>query len=140
MDRLEIPGDKLKVRPLLSASSDISPPDLPDLAGTQGSSEGLRDLGYLEGQNIAIEFRWASSVSDMPALARELVEMNVDVILAPASTQLARARRALRAGLMSSWPAPIFLKPVLTGRRTWLQAGPSATAPHRGCRRDGWRT
>jgi hypothetical protein len=67
MDRLEIPGDKLKVRPLLLASSDISPLDLPDLADAQGSSDfppGLRDLGYLEGQDIAIEFRWASSVSD----------------------------------------------------------------------------
>jgi hypothetical protein len=142
MDRLEIPGDKLRVRPLLLTSSDISPLDLPDLADAQGSSDflpGSRDLGYLEGQNIAIEFRWASSVSDMSALARELVEMNVDVILAPASTQLARARCALRAGLVSSWPAPIFLKSVLTGRRTWLQAGPSAIAPHRGCRRDAWR-
>jgi putative ABC transport system substrate-binding protein len=55
---------------------------------------GLRDLGYVEGQNIAIEFRWASSVDDMPALARQLVEMNVDVILAPASTQVAPVRRA----------------------------------------------
>jgi putative tryptophan/tyrosine transport system substrate-binding protein len=55
---------------------------------------GLRNRGYVEGQNIAIEFRWASSVSDMPALARELVGMNVDIILAPASTQVAPARKA----------------------------------------------
>jgi putative ABC transport system substrate-binding protein len=55
---------------------------------------GLRDLGYVEGQNIAIEFRWAASVDDMPALASELVGMNVDVILAPASTQVAPARHA----------------------------------------------
>ena len=51
MDRLEIPGDKLKVRPLLLASSDISPLDLPDLADAQGSSDfppGLRDRGYLD--------------------------------------------------------------------------------------------
>jgi putative tryptophan/tyrosine transport system substrate-binding protein len=55
---------------------------------------GLRDLGYVEGQNIAIEFRWATSVDDMPALASELVGMNVDAILAPASTQVAPARQA----------------------------------------------
>src|SRR6516164_2163766 len=55
---------------------------------------GLRDLGYVEGQNIAIEFRWAKSVGDMPALARELVELNVDVIVAPASTQVAPVRKA----------------------------------------------
>lgn len=55
---------------------------------------GLRDLGYVEGRTIAIEFRWANRVADMPALARELVAMNVDVILAPASTQVAPAREA----------------------------------------------
>jgi len=55
---------------------------------------GLRDLGYVEGQNTAIEFRWASSVGDMPALARGLVELNVDVIVAPASTQVAPVRKA----------------------------------------------
>jgi putative tryptophan/tyrosine transport system substrate-binding protein len=55
---------------------------------------GLRDLGHVEGQDITIEFRWAASVNDMPALASELAGMNVDVILAPASTQVAPARHA----------------------------------------------
>jgi putative ABC transport system substrate-binding protein len=57
---------------------------------------GLRDLGYIEGQNIKIEFRWASNVDEMPALANELVQMNVDAILAPASTQVAPARQATK--------------------------------------------
>jgi putative tryptophan/tyrosine transport system substrate-binding protein len=57
---------------------------------------GLRDLGYIEGQNIRIEFRWASTVDEMPALANELVQMNVDAILAPASTQVAPARQATK--------------------------------------------
>jgi putative ABC transport system substrate-binding protein len=55
---------------------------------------GLRDLGYIEGQNLVLEFRWAASVKDMPSLARELVGLNVDAILAPASTQVAPAREA----------------------------------------------
>jgi putative ABC transport system substrate-binding protein len=58
---------------------------------------GLRDLGYAEGKNVVIEFRWASSVDQFPALARELVRMPVDVIIAPASTQVEPARQATRS-------------------------------------------
>jgi len=57
---------------------------------------GLRELGYVEGKNIAIEFRWAASVDQMPEFAAELVRMNVDVILAPASTQVEPSRQATR--------------------------------------------
>lgn len=57
---------------------------------------GLRDLGYVEGRNIVIEFRWATRVDQMPELAAELVRMNVDVIFAPASTQVEPARQATK--------------------------------------------
>jgi len=57
---------------------------------------GLRDLGYVEGKNIVIEFRWAAKVDQMPEFAAELVRMNVDVILAPASTQVEPARQATK--------------------------------------------
>jgi putative ABC transport system substrate-binding protein len=55
---------------------------------------GLRDLGYIEGQNIAFEFRWADTVNDMRKLADELVRMQVALIIAPASTQVEPARQA----------------------------------------------
>ena len=42
---------------------------------------GLRDLGYIEGKNIVIEFRWAETVEQLQEAAAELVRMNVDVIL-----------------------------------------------------------
>jgi putative tryptophan/tyrosine transport system substrate-binding protein len=43
---------------------------------------GLRDLGYVEGKDIVIEFRWAEGQYDrLPALAAELVRLNVDVIV-----------------------------------------------------------
>src|SRR5262249_5518216 len=47
---------------------------------------GLRDLGYVEGKNIVIEFRWAESEDQLRDLAADLVRMNVDVIFAPSST------------------------------------------------------
>ena len=56
--------------------------------------DGLRDLGYVEGKNILIEFRWAERVDQTFDLAAELVRMKVDVIFAPASTQVEPARRA----------------------------------------------
>jgi putative tryptophan/tyrosine transport system substrate-binding protein len=57
---------------------------------------GLRDLGYVEGRNIVIEQRWAESPGQLPALAAELVDMNVDVLVAPASTEVEPARQATK--------------------------------------------
>ena len=46
--------------------------------------QGLRDLGYVEGRNVAIEYRDAEGKSErLPALAAELVALKVDVIVAP---------------------------------------------------------
>jgi putative ABC transport system substrate-binding protein len=43
---------------------------------------GLRDLGYEEGRNIVIEFRWADGHYErLPALFTELIRLNVDVIV-----------------------------------------------------------
>ena len=58
-----------------------------------GLRVGLRDLGYVEGENIVIEFRWADTVEQMPKSAAELVAMKVDVIFASSSTQVAPARQ-----------------------------------------------
>jgi putative ABC transport system substrate-binding protein len=56
---------------------------------------GLRDLGYLEGKNIALEYRWAESKYDrLPELAAELVYLNVDVLVTDSSTATIAARRA----------------------------------------------
>ncbi len=44
--------------------------------------QALRDLGWIEGQNIAIEYRWAAGKIDrLPALAEELVRLKVDLII-----------------------------------------------------------
>ena len=55
--------------------------------------EGLRERGWVEGQNVAIERRFAAGVADrLPALAAELVALNVDVILAAATPAFGSVR------------------------------------------------
>jgi putative tryptophan/tyrosine transport system substrate-binding protein len=57
--------------------------------------QGLRDLGYVEGNNIAIEYRYAEGKPDaLPALAAEIVKQNVDVIL---TTTVGASRVVLQA-------------------------------------------
>ncbi len=56
-----------------------------DAASTREEAfrQGLRDLGYVEGQNVAIESRYADGrFEKLPGLATELVRLNVDVIVA----------------------------------------------------------
>ena len=56
---------------------------------------GLRDLGYVEGENISIEFRWAEGRYDLlPELAMELVRLNPDVIVTHAIPPTVAAKRA----------------------------------------------
>ena len=58
----------------------------------------LRDLGWIEGENIVIEFRWAEGQFDrLPALTKELVELNVEVIVAPTSIYTGIAKQATSA-------------------------------------------
>src|SRR5205823_6486357 len=51
-----------------------------EISGVEALRAGLRDLGYIEGTNIVIEWRWAERVEELPELAAELVGMNVNVI------------------------------------------------------------
>jgi putative tryptophan/tyrosine transport system substrate-binding protein len=50
---------------------------------------GLRDAGYIEGQNLAIELRWGNGRSDLRELASDLVRLQVAVIVASGVSQFA---------------------------------------------------
>ncbi len=63
--------------------------------GMEGFRQGLRELGYVEGQNIFLEYRWADGRPDrLPALAAELVRLNVDVIVTGGEQAILAAKRA----------------------------------------------
>ena len=67
-------------------------PGLPDTSLFEAFRQGLRDLGYVEGRNILIEFRTAQGKPErFPPLAAELVALKVDVIVTGAGTLAARA-------------------------------------------------
>jgi putative ABC transport system substrate-binding protein len=85
-------GAQRKAIPVIGFLSLASPgPIAPNLAAFR---QGLRDTGYIEGENVAIEYRWAEGRHDrLPALAAELVGRKVDVIMTSGGTASAQAAK-----------------------------------------------
>jgi putative ABC transport system substrate-binding protein len=79
-----------------------------------GFRQGLRDLGYVEGRNLSMEWRWSEGKPDrFPALAMELVALRPDIIVA-SGTQAVRAAMAATSAIpivmtTSSYPEKIGL-------------------------------
>jgi putative tryptophan/tyrosine transport system substrate-binding protein len=64
----------------------------------QAFRDGLRELGYSEGKNLQLEARWGDgNLERLPVLAAELVQLNVDVIVAATSPAVVAARQATRS-------------------------------------------
>jgi putative ABC transport system substrate-binding protein len=67
----------------------------PDLGPDDAFRQGLRDLGYVEGQNVVVEQRSAEGrLERVPDFAAELVQLPVDVIVAPSTPDVLAAKRA----------------------------------------------
>ena len=63
--------------------------------GLEAFLRTLRELGWVDGQNLIIEYRWAEgNVERLPDLAAELVRRKVDVIVAPAGSAALAAKNA----------------------------------------------
>ena len=104
------------------ASDAQQPKQVPRIGHLSGSSpssvaarieafrQGLHELGYVEGQNIVIEYRYADGKSDrLPALAAELVHLKVNLIVTggPAPTRAAKAATSTIPIVMAQDPDPV---------------------------------
>ena len=100
-----IAAGALVAAPLAEAQQAAKVPRIGYLATSRGPSphlyeaflQGLRDLGYVEGRNVVIEYRDAEGKLDrLPALAAELVALKVDVIVATSTPHALAAKQATR--------------------------------------------
>jgi putative ABC transport system substrate-binding protein len=83
------PAKVAKIGVLVSSSQALNAPR------DEALRQGLRGLGYVEGQNIVMEYRYAEGKLDrLPVLARELVEHNVDVIVVGGTAVAVAAKKA----------------------------------------------
>ena len=70
---------------------------------TEAFLQGLRELGYMEGQNIVIEYRFAEGKIDrFPDLAAELARLKVDIIVAAGGNGVTRAAQQATNTILSS--------------------------------------
>ena len=105
--------------PVIGYLSPTSPDAIPDRL--RAFHQGLKDTGYVAGENVAIEYRWAEGEYDrLPALALELVRRQVSVIVTGGNAATFAAKAATKTipivfilaedpvqlGLVASLPQP----------------------------------
>src|ERR1700726_621504 len=113
--------------PAIGFLSSLSPGDSADTEAAFHQS--LMETGFIEGQNVAIEYRWAEGRYDrLPALAAELVRRRVAVIVTPGSTAATPAAKAATATIpivfiIGADPVKIGLvaSPQSAGRQELMQ-------------------
>jgi putative ABC transport system substrate-binding protein len=69
-------------------------PNTPAINYTEEVRQGLRDHGYVEGQNIVIEHRMSSAPKENPALLADLLGRNIDVLVTYSTPALVAAKKA----------------------------------------------
>jgi putative tryptophan/tyrosine transport system substrate-binding protein len=95
-------AQQTKKVPRIGYLSSISPSS--ESARAEGIRLALRELGYIEGQNIAIEYRYGEGKQDrLPELAAELVRLKVDIIV------VAGGRPVIRPAMNATKTIPIVM-------------------------------
>jgi putative tryptophan/tyrosine transport system substrate-binding protein len=83
-----------KKRPVIGMLLQGTPAQVKGMRLRQSFLDGMRDLGYIEGRDFDIVARVAETTGDLPRLAKDLVQLNPDVILASASANALAAKTA----------------------------------------------
>jgi ABC-type uncharacterized transport system substrate-binding protein len=93
-------AQKTVKHPRVGILSTVSPPSEPGWQQRSQRSpfwQAMRELGWIEGQNIMVERRWAGFQLDrLPALAAELVQLKVDLILTNSGGETLAAKTATK--------------------------------------------
>ena len=98
-----------------------------DSTGTEAIRRALREIGYIEGQNIVFEYRYAEGKLDrFPELAAELVGLKVDIIVVLGGNGTVRAAK----NATKTIPIVMAGTRAILSRRAWLKAllVPAATS------------
>src|SRR6266511_3278209 len=78
-------AESAKKRPVIGILAQGTPAQLKGLRFRQSFLDGMRELGYIEGRDFDTVTRAAESTGDLPRVAKDLVQLNPDVILAAPS-------------------------------------------------------
>jgi putative tryptophan/tyrosine transport system substrate-binding protein len=112
-------GAQQPAMPVIGVLSSASPDLVPDRL--RAFRQGLGEIGYIEGRNVALEMRWADRYDQLPGLAAELVRRKVSLIAALGNQPLALAAKGatstipivfsmgadpLQGGLVASFSRP----------------------------------
>src|SRR5262249_34343091 len=94
---------------LITASVGAQQPKVPRIGFVTGSGEpnnpgpnveafrqGLQSLGYIEGKNILVEYRYPQGTDRIPSLVAELVQLKVDVFVSPILSAILAAKQATK--------------------------------------------